>query len=191
MMRRNVVGVLVGAMVLGAAAGGYHYVQGRTVTLTFSEAEIQSRLDAAPPFTRTYLGVVQVTLDNPRVSLVDGSERIRAGSDVAVRVGLGSREISVPGSVEASGGVRFQPETGEFFLTDPVVEHLSVPGIPEEHAPRVAGAIERALRIYYDRNPIYTLEATDVKQATARLLLRDVRVADRHLVVTLALRTRP
>jgi hypothetical protein len=188
MMRRRAVGALIGAALLGAAAGGYYYLQGRTFTLTFSEAEIQSRLAAASPFTRTYLGVVQVTLDDPRIALVEGSERIRAGSDVVVRVGLGRREISVPGSVEASAGLRFQAETGEFFLTDPVVEHLAVPGVPEEHAPRVAAAIERALRIYYDRHPIYTLQATDIRQATARLLLRDVRVADRHLVVTLALK---
>lgn len=112
-------------------------------------------------------------------------ERVRAGSDVAVRAGLGRREVSIPGSVDVSGGIRFQAETGEFFLTDAVVEQLTVPGVPEQHAPRVAEAIARALRVYYDRHPVYTLQATDIRQATARLLLKDVRVADQHLVVTL------
>jgi hypothetical protein len=184
-MRRRLSAVVVGAVLLGAAAGGYYYIQSRTFVLTFSEAQIQSRLDTAPPFTQSYFGVVSVTLDNPRVSLAERSERVLAGSDVAVRLGLGSREIAIPGSVDVSGGIRFQPETGEFYLTDPVVEQLAIPGVPEQHTPRVADAIARALRVYYDRNPIYTLKATDIKQATARLLLKDVRVADQHLVVTL------
>lgn len=187
MMRRKALGVVVGAVLLGATAGGYYYIQDRTFVLTFSEADIQSRLEAAPPFTRTFFGVVHVTLDDPRISLVEGSDRVRAGSDVAVRVGLGRREFVIPGSVDASGGVRFQAETGEFFLTDPVVEHLVIPGLSEQHAPRVADAVARALRVYYDRHPIYTLKPTDIEQATARLLLEDVRVVEQQLVVTLAL----
>jgi hypothetical protein len=186
-MRRRSWALLAGAVLLVAAAAGHLLVQGRTFTITLSEADLQARLAEAPPFTRTLLGVVRVTLDSPRVSLVEGSDRVHAGADVDVRVALGRRELSAQGTVDASGGVRYHPETGEFFLTDPVVEGLSVPGFPPEHLPRARDAIGSALRVYFDRNPIYTLRPGDVRHAAARLLLRDVRVVDRRLVATLAL----
>lgn len=90
-MRRRRTLFVACAVLLAVAAGAYYLTRGGTVVLSFTEAELQERAAALPPYTRTYLGVVQVTVENPRVSLVEGADRVRAGSDVEVGVGLGGR----------------------------------------------------------------------------------------------------
>ncbi len=185
-MPRRTLLLLAAALVL-AGVGGYLYVQSRSLVLAFSEADLQARLSALPPYTRTHLRVFHVTIDNPRVTLHEGSDRIHAGSDVAVSVDVGGRSGSLAGSIEASGGVRYEPTTGEFFLSDATVERLSIPGLPEPYAAPAGEAVARAVRAYYDRHAVYTLQPTDLKKATARALLKDVVVADRHLVLTLGL----
>lgn len=87
--------------------------------------------------------------------------------------------------MDASGGVRYERETGAFHLTDVEVERIELPGLPDEHEPRVRAAVTLALRAYYDRNPIYTLRPTDTRRAAARLLLKDVTVRDDRLLLTL------
>jgi hypothetical protein len=186
-VRRGIVVALAAAVVIAAAAAGYHQVRGRTVVLTFTEAEIQERLSAAPPFTRRYLGVFQVTVEDPRIALVEGSDRLRAGADVVVEPSLGRRTAALRGSVGASGTLRYAPGTGEFFLDGLVVEELDLPGLPEAHAPRARDAVTRALSEYYRRNPVHTLRPTDLRRVAAKRLLRDVRVADGRVVVTLGL----
>jgi hypothetical protein len=58
-------------------------------------------------------------------------------------------------------------------------------GVPTEYEGRVRDAWLGAIREYLRRRPVYTLEAQDVRHATARLLLKDVAVEGRKLVVTL------
>lgn len=177
--------VVACAILLATAAAAYHFARGGSVVLAFTEAELQQRVAALPPYTRTYLGVVRVTVEDPRVSLVDGAGRVRAGSDVEVEAGIGARTAALGGSVEASAGIRYDPETGAFHLTDVEVERIDLPGLPEAHAPRVRDAVSRALRAYYDRHPVYTLRPTDTRRAAARLLLKDVTVRGDRLLLTL------
>lgn len=184
-MRRNLRLFLAATILLAAAAGAYHFARGGSIVLSFTEAELQQRASALPPYTRTYLNVVQVTVENPRVSLVAGADRVRAGSDVAVAVGIGARTGTIRGVVEASGGVRYEREAGAFHLTDVEVERIDLPGLPEAHAPRIRAAVTAALRAYYDRHPIYTLRPTDTRRAVARHVLKDVAVRGDRLLLTL------
>ena len=145
--------LFIGGVVWTAARNNYEY--------RFTEPQLQEKLGARLPLTTTYLFIFDVTLDGPRVDLIEGSDRIAAGIDVILNIKLGDSAVPLGGAVDVSGAVRYQPESGEFFLTDPIIEALRVDGVPDRYADQSRSVIESALGEYYKTRPIYTLEGTD------------------------------
>lgn len=170
-----------------AAATYFYFFSGKEFQFRFSEAQLTERLTKRLPIKKTYLFIFEVGLDNPRLSLVDGTDRIEAGLDVELNVKLGSESLPLGGTLDASGGVRYEPSEGEIYLTDPVVEHLQIQGIPAEYTDRVNTVLASALSDYYREHPIYHLRATDAKQLVAKLVLKSVSIQNEELVITLGI----
>jgi hypothetical protein len=168
-------------------AGTYFYFSGKEYVVHMSESEIREKLDEKLPITKSYFLIIQLTLKNPRVLLEDGKKRVNAGLDVLFNITIGKNPKPLGGTVDVSGGVRYLAEKGEFYLTNPVIENLTVQGIPDKYLLKVNKALSQALAKYYEENPIYTLRATDVKKAAARMVLKDVVVENRELVMTLGI----
>jgi hypothetical protein len=179
--------VVLLAVALLTAGGAYWYFAGRTYVVSISETELREKLAERMPFTKTYALLLQVTLDNARVSLIEGSDRVGIGLDVVLNLRIGSEPLNLGGSIDVSGGIAYRASDGQFFLTDPLIEQLQVQGVPEKYRERVREAVTRALAEYYATHPVHTLKAADLKQAAARMLLKDVVVTDRQLVITLGL----
>jgi hypothetical protein len=185
--RRAVILTLV--LIAAAIGSAYYYFYGRQYVYRFTEAQLQQALSQRLPFTKTYLLIFQVTLDHPRVTLVNGSDRVHAGLDITLNVRVGDQPLPLSGSVDASGGVRYDPKAGQLFLTQLKVEQLELQGVPEQYASRAAAALSRALDTYYADHAIYTLNASDAKELAARLALKSVTVEGQQLVVTLGIGT--
>ena len=107
--------------------------------------------------------------------------------DVGLNIRLATEQRRLGGTIDAAGGIRYDNETGQFFVTDPVIENLSVQGIPEKYTDRTNEVLTIALSEYFAIAPIYTLDTADVKQAITALLLKNVVVEDEQLVVTLGI----
>lgn len=172
-------------VLLVSLLGAYLYFGGRDYEFRFSEDELRAKLSKRLPIERTYLFIFQVVLDRPRVTLVEGSDRVQAGLDVGLNIHINDEPLPLGGSVDASGGVRYDPAEGAFYLTDPVVESVAIQGVPGTYTGSVNSILTKAIAEYYKNRPIYTLKDTDVKQAAAKLVLKSVVVKDRQLVVTL------
>ena len=172
------------ALLLG---GGYLLLRGKVYTIQVHEDALQETMNSNLPIENTYLLVVKVSLINPRVDLIDGSDRFNAGLDVTVEFNLNMPTPVFQGSVDASGSLDYDPGTGGLHVIDPVIESLSIQGLPEEHTARVEEAVTEALARYWKNYPVYVLRATDAKKAAARLVLRSVKVDHQHLVVELGL----
>jgi hypothetical protein len=185
-MRKGVIIFLV-ALLVTAGGGAYYYLRGLDHRLRFSQQQLQQKLAAKLPLTKTYLAIFDVTLDRPRVVLKEGSDRVNAGLDVTLNIRLGNQAQPLGGSLDASGGIRYVPERGELFLTDPVIERSSLQGLPEKYAEKLNGVLARVLADYYADHPIYRLSTDDPKQAAVRWVLKQVVVEDGELVVTLGL----
>jgi hypothetical protein len=185
-MKKRIVTIFV-LLVVAAVGGGYYYFSGKEYVFRFSENQIREKLSTRLPLTKTYLLIFQVTLDNPRVSLLDNSKRVNAGLDIVLNIRFGGETRPLGGTIDASGEIKYVPATGQFFLTDPVIEHLAVHGIPDGYAEKVSSALTKALAAYYADHPIYSLTATDAKHAAARLVLKNVIVENHELVVTLGI----
>ena len=177
--------IIVGIVLLVAIASAYFYFAGKEYVFRFSESDIQNTLKKSLPLTKTYLFIIQVTLENPRVHLENGSNRVIAGLDVVLNIKVGQNPEPLGGLVDVSGGVRYASETGQFFLADPIIERLQIQGVSDLYAEKVNSALSKALSEYYSENPIYTLSALDAKQATVRLVLKKVIVENQEMVITL------
>ena len=185
--RKGTVLISVVVALTVAIAGAYMYFSGKEYVIKITELQIQEKMREALPLSKTYLFVFQVSLDSPRIELTNGSDRIRAGLDITMNVKLGNEDLPLGGSVDASGGVKYVSNEGSFYLTDPEVENLSIQGVPQQYADRVTQVVELALAEYYSAHPVYRLKTDDIKQATAKLVLKDVTIQNQELVVTLGI----
>jgi hypothetical protein len=176
----------VGVALLIVAAATYYYVRGKEYVYAISEEVLQERLAASFPVTKSYL-IFQVTLDHPRVSLQDGSDRIDAGIDAVVNIRVGQQATPLSGSLDVSSGVRYVSESGAFLLTDPIIRRFAVQGVPDRYAKAVNEIMTKALSDFYAAHPVYTLSAIDAKHIAIRLALKRVIVKDRELIVTLGI----
>lgn len=178
---------VIAAILLALAVAGYLYFSGKHYEVRIPQAQIQQKLAEKLPLTKTYLQIFQITLDNPRVELLADSGRIKAGLDLALNIRIGPVQKPLGGSVDASGTLKYVAGEGQFYLSDPIIEQLSIQGLPERQEDRARAVIEMALSEYFATRPVYTLKASDTRQAAARLVLRDVSVDGDELVVTLGL----
>ncbi len=177
--------ILVVLGLIGAAA--FWALSGRDYVFQFSEDDLRGQLDSRLPYEGRHLYVFDVTLDNPRIDLVEGADRVAGGVDVVVATTFAGRELSFSGAADMSGGVRYDAEQRAFFLKDPVVERMQLGGVPDAYANKANEAISVALREFYRTRPLYVLEPDTAAKSAAHLFLKDVAVKDEQLVVTLGL----
>ncbi len=188
MMRSFVLGI-VAVGLLGA--GAFLYVSQKDFVFRFSEGDLRERVDDRLPWTKRYLFVFEVSVDNPRIDLVDGSDRVAGGVDLLLNIDFGDSDVPLAGAVDVAGGVEYQSENGEFFLINPEIENIRIQGVPDRFSNQANAAISLALTEFYRTRPIYSLDETDASHLAARLVLKDVVVEDEHLVVTLGRKERP
>ena len=98
------IAIIVGVLVLVSAIGAYFYFAGKEYELRFTESKIEEMLASKLPLTKTYLFIIQVTLDNPRVMLENGSNRVNAGMDVSLNITINNNADPLGGSIDVSGG---------------------------------------------------------------------------------------
>ena len=132
------------------------------------------------PIRRCALGVVCVTLSEPRVGLPAGDERIHLST--RVRPELGSQVFDT-GEVEIAGKPRYEPDRGAFFLDGARVVDSRFPGLGQSQARTVSELASGLLAESLRKEPIYVLDDADARQALARLVLREVRVRDGKLLL--------
>lgn len=184
MNRKIITSIIVFAIL---AAASYIYFSGKGYTVNIPEARLKEKLGEKLPLTKTYLFILEVTLGNPRVSLAEGSRKIDVGLDVVLNIKINRGLKPLGGSIDMSVGVRYEPEKGQFFLTDPVIENLKIQGIPDKYTDTADRALSKAISGYCETNPIYTLKTSDIKQAAAKLVLKDVYIHNKELVIKLGI----
>ncbi|MFW5828781.1 MAG: DUF1439 domain-containing protein [Planctomycetota bacterium] len=167
--------------------GAFLYVRDQSFTVRVHESTIQEAMQQQMPIEKRYLALVKVILSDPRLDLLAESDRFQVGLDATVDLALGDLTEPLRGAMEASGAIRYEAGTGEVFLVDPKVESLAVPELPDQYREQVETAMTKALASWYSEQPVYTLEATDLKRTAARRVLQSVTVDGNHLVIAFGL----
>ena len=172
------------ALLLGFA-GLFWYFHGKRYDVVITQNQIDDALRTKFPVTKRHLLIFQVTYSNPRVTLLQQSNRIEVGLDADLNIELNERPLG--GTAIVTAGMSYRNETHQFFLSEPVITKLEIRGVPQKHLDKVTRFASDAAREYLQEFPVHTLKAKDVKSATAKLLLKDVQARGKEVHVTLGL----
>ncbi len=102
---------------------------------TLSEAQLQALVGKPFETAQTYLGLLDIKLSAPRVSLQPESNRVLTAMEVAVDVPLIGKPWA--GAVSISGRLRFDQASNTILLEDPRAENFKVDGVPAVFTDRV------------------------------------------------------
>lgn len=145
--------------------------------VTMTGEQIERELSKSFPVTRAY-SVLSVELSNPKVLLQSGGDRIGLKLNATAAVAI----LKANGSVTVSGKLRYEPDTSQFFLDEPEVTSLELPGLPETQQPQLLDTLNVAVRAVLPTVPIHQLE-----DGGKKLFLRAVRVEDGQVIAELGL----
>lgn len=159
---------------------------GTIYEVKITEDQINSALEEKFPVSETYLNIV-ITLESANTQLTKGSDRMLVSLNASVALKDNGTGSSFTGTIDVSTGIGYNPETGEVFLKDPVVDSLRIDNFPEEHLEALTAIVDILVGVVLDGFPIYVLEPEDIPTAIASLFLKDVRIADGYLVLTFGL----
>jgi Protein of unknown function (DUF1439) len=147
--------------------------------LSFTQDEIQSRLSPRFPLEKCALGTLCLKLTDPNVILKDGADRLGCTGSFTASY----KDVGVPGKIAFDGMVRYAD--GKFFFDDVQISEFELTGLAPKwselvtkHGPKIAQSILVSV-------PIYSLDKHPKYGQLAKLALRDVKVADGRLQVTL------
>jgi hypothetical protein len=152
------------------------------MTISLTQAELQARV--APKFPVTIAKpLVTVTLENPKVLLPEGRDRIGLAVDIRVKLPLGK---SVSGKAAALGVPRYDGASRAFYFADPTIETFEVEGMNPEHEQLVRSLVQAAAATTLERVPIYHLDH-NYKQIAAAAILKETAVRNSALHLSLGL----
>jgi hypothetical protein len=182
-MKRTLVITLALLGLAGVVA--WYLLSGATWTFSFSEQQLAELLAKRFPVHKTYLVLIGVHYENPRVRLTDGSSDIGVGVDARVDVLVDRKELR--GSADLVTRIAYDAGSGTFVLHDARLASFEVPGVSEEVADRVKDVANVLAAEAVSGIPVYKLRPTDVKTTLARLVLKSVVVRDGLLHVEVGL----
>lgn len=162
------------------------YLGKQELVVVLSEAELQEKIEEAFPIEKNYLVFLTLRLSDPRVDLVEGSERIHY--EMAASLTVPGRRLSGTGTI--SGELRYDAESRSLFLDRSVVEEIDIEGVPSEYRAALREAADLAAAQHLDRRPVYRLEEEFLSQLRGAVVLRDVRVEDGELRIAVGLADR-
>ena len=152
-------------------------------TITLSAAEIESNLRSKFPVDKSEL-IFKAHFNDPTVAIDQVSGQITLG--LATKVTSLGYTVTT-GKVEATGAVRYEPKSGEFFLDSPTVRvvDLTLVRLAERDKPKAEKLVERGLQEFFSKMPIYRLDDKDSKFVFARRVLKSMKVQNGKLEVEL------
>lgn len=158
--RRKAFGV---ALVLALLAGCAALTPGpRTVEV--SEAQLAERLARQFPYSGRYLGVFDVVLSEPQLTLLPQTNRL--ATQLHYTLGgplLGGRGYA--GAMNLSYGLRFEPGDGSVRLADVRVDELQASSVPPAYQAQVSRLGAQLAEGLLQDYPVYTVKPKDLETA--------------------------
>jgi hypothetical protein len=136
--------------------------------LAFTAPQLQGYLDKRFPRDYDKLGgLVTLTVLHPRLSIPQGSHRLRLDFDVGFGT-LGRNSPSPAGHFAVASGLRFEPSTLGLHLDQPTLESVDVPTLGGAMNGTGRELINRWLADYARDEPVYRFDDSLVQRLGAR-----------------------
>lgn len=137
-------------------------------SVSFTAPQLQGYLDRRFPRDYDKLGgLVQLSILNPRLSIPQGSSRLRLDFDVGFGA-LGSDSRSPAGHFAVASGLRWDPNTRGLHLDAPTLESVDVPQLGGAMNGTGRELVNRWLADYARDEPVYEFEPGLWQQIASR-----------------------
>lgn len=149
---------LLHALLVVGASGGLAACGGLADGLgnqTLSQRRLAQLLAAGFPYSQDFAGVVELTLQNPRLRLLPQSNRLGTALDLQVAERLTGQRFG--GSLDLDYGLRFDAQAGAIRMADVYVERLDVTGLPASSRPLVTRYAPRLVELLLSDFVLYRL----------------------------------
>ena len=177
-------GVFIGIAAV-TVVGAYYILKDSTYTIILDRKAIQSAIDDRLPIKKQYLAVFTAEIERANVLLVDGSDRIGIDVAMGIRVKITDEKDLLSGNVVADTDIRYDPITATIYLVRPSVDQMKIGGVPEAYTQKVGKIISIALDELVTEVPVYTITDETLKKRLAKALVKDVRVLNGRVYITL------
>ena len=181
MWKRQILMGFVALATLGVSAWFLLQHYAPNLAIEFTAQELQTRLATRFPIQNCTLVIVCLDVTAPRLKLIEGSDRIALAADLSAT--LGQRRY--PGTLAFSGKIRYAAQDGEFFLDDIEIERFELASVPVYYSEILRSRGPGVLRSILSTQPIYTLKRDSLQQRLAQIAIRDVRVVNGKLRVSM------
>ena len=159
--------ILAGVLVVLLAAVMVFYLQ-RPQHLVITETQINAAVQKKFPISKTFWRF-DITCSDPHVTLLPETNRVEIGLDLAVNV-TNFPMLKWRGSVVAASGLAYSNETKQFFLSQPTINKLTIPGIPQQYLDKVTDYVSNLAGNRLQEIPVFTW--TDSRA----VLVKDIQV---------------
>lgn len=148
-----------------------------------SAAQLQDLVGKPFETAQTYLGLLDINLSTPRVTLQPESNRVLTALDVSLDAPL----IGIPlqGAVSISGRLRFDQVSGTILLEEPRAESFKVDGVPAAYADRVNKVGGWLTGQVLKGFVVYTLKPEDLRFDNVNYVPSEFQVKPGELVISL------
>jgi hypothetical protein len=185
-MKKAIIGICLLIVLLAGAGFAYVYFGEKTYQLRITNQEIQEKVDQKFPITKTHLVLFKVTWKNPKVVLVNGSERVTVSFDAEIHLRDADSNV-LRGTCQVTSALNYKADKYEFYLVDPKIEQLDIQGVPAKMEQKVTEVFNKYANEVFDQFPVYKIRGTDRNKVIARMVLKKVTVENGDLVITLGL----
>lgn len=159
-------------------------VSGNTFAISYtkeiSQDEVQRILDHKFPISKKkYFS--KFTFSDPIVSFIGKDNRVGVLSNVKVNL---PGKLSGSGSVGLNGSLRYDNDSGSFFLDKIKVEKLTINGLSAKNTQKVEKLLEPIAKKVLHKVPVYKFK-DNIKQELAKAILKSVTIKDHKALVEL------
>ena len=152
-------------------------------TLTFTEAELQAKLDKLMPLKRKQL-FVNIVITEPKLDLIEGANALSILANVQAFAPAG---LKGQGKTHIKGTIDYRPEQGEFYLQNPQIIALEIAGVPVQYQKQIKQLAQTTISKALLSQPVYTLKDSDVNEQLAKSTLESVEVKSGKLLVNFSM----
>lgn len=181
-MKKNLLPALAAVAVVAVAA--LIFFSRQTYVVELSRANLQEHPDRGFPPKKGVL-IFTVELTEPKVTPRDGSDTIHFSVNVGTNIRI--EGLTPKGTAAIETKIRYVPEAGEFYMSDPDVA-LNLDVMKRETLEKMNEVANLLIREHAAEHPFYRLKESDLKQNVARAVLKDVKVENGvpklHLALT-------